>query len=123
MTSKAATVPAKATASDEPMPNSSLNQVAETRVKMNVSVVAIILHVRVLARLLFLLALISSPIYWRWTLRIMLWVYSLAFIDSKTTAIPCPPPMQAVATPYLPPLFLSSRDKVSKSLVPVAANG
>ena len=44
-------------------------------------------------------------------------------MDSIIKAIPCPPPIQAVATPYLPPDLFSSRAKVSIKRVPVAANG
>jgi len=48
-----------------------------------------------------------------------MWNYSA----SMTIAIPCPPPIQAVATPYWPPLRFNSYARVRTKRVPVAANG
>lgn len=42
---------------------------------------------------------------------------------SNKTAVPCPPPMQAEAMPYLTPLFFISLERVKDNLVPVAAKG
>ncbi|MEC7410674.1 MAG: hypothetical protein VYA98_03610, partial [Candidatus Thermoplasmatota archaeon] len=55
------TVPANANTLDETMPKSSENHVAESSVRMKVSVVAIILHVRVLIKLRFFVELINTP--------------------------------------------------------------